>query len=136
MWLMTTQGFYSVVAHRTQADLFIVRARVRKDLAALERQLPGVEAEIYEDRSADYRWRVLVTREDWALAVSRLALEVDYANFKSAVRDRQGARRANAYHRVWDVLTGLEPKFWKRYGASWKTTMLDDDLFERESGNV
>jgi hypothetical protein len=35
MWLVTTQGFYSVVAHRGDPDRVLVRARVREDLEAL-----------------------------------------------------------------------------------------------------
>src|SRR2546430_6376685 len=39
MWLITTQGFYSVVAHRDQPDMLLVRARTSDDTAALKRQI-------------------------------------------------------------------------------------------------
>ena len=40
MWLFTTQGFYSVVAHRRDPDRLLVRARAREDLEALRDQIP------------------------------------------------------------------------------------------------
>ena len=33
MWLLTTRGFFSVVAHRNEPDAVLVRARARIDLA-------------------------------------------------------------------------------------------------------
>ena len=38
MWVMTTQGFYSVVAHRDEPDSVIVRARTSEDIEALREQ--------------------------------------------------------------------------------------------------
>lgn len=114
MWIATTQGFYSVVAHRTEPGMMLVRARAKRDLQNLDRQLPGALDRITQDRNADYPWRLLASREEWTLAFARLMQEVDYDNFKSAVgkRDR---RREGIYHRVWDVLTDIEPNFRKRY---------------------
>ena len=59
MWLITTQGFYSVVAHRRDPDKLIVRGRVREDLEALREQIP--ELRVFSDPDADYRWRAVVT---------------------------------------------------------------------------
>lgn len=106
MWLMTSQGFYSVVAHRGDASLVVVRSRTREDLLALRTQIPKLE--LWEDASADYRWRAKVTREDWRAAVADLAAAIDYGNFKTEVARRQGARRAAAYERVWSTLRALQ----------------------------
>jgi hypothetical protein len=115
MWLMTTQGFYSVVAHRDLPGVMLVRARAKADLIALDRQIPGLEARITCDERADYLWRAAASREEWALALARLANEVDYDNFKSAVAARQGHKRAGVYHAVWSALTRIEKGFAKRY---------------------
>lgn len=61
MWLITTQGFYSVVAHRNRPDILLVRARAHADIEALRDQI--LDLEPYEDPRADYRWRTEVSRE-------------------------------------------------------------------------
>src|SRR5262245_28238814 len=106
MWLLTTQGFYSVVAHRRDPQRLIVRARLREDLEALREQIPALR--VYSDRDADYRWRALVTRAEWVAAVAELATELDYDNFKRAVAERQGRDRQRLYHRVWATLRELQ----------------------------
>lgn len=106
MWIATTQGFYSAVAHREHPDFVIVRARSRTDLEALRKQIPEIEP--FEDRTADYRHRALVSRSEWVAAVAQLASEIDYDNFKSAVATRQGAKRAGIYGRVWADLLEIQ----------------------------
>jgi hypothetical protein len=107
MWIFTTIGFFSVVAHPGGADALMVRARVREDLVALRRGLlPDIEIERTPDR--DYRYRTVVSREDWAHAAERLAAGIDYANFKDAVAERQGHDRAQRYGRVWSVMHALQ----------------------------
>lgn len=115
MWLMTTQGFYSVVAYRGTADTMLVRSRAKGDLTNLDRQIPGISRRISKDKRADYLWRATCSREEWALALARLAAEVDYDNFKTAVAKRHGHKRAGIYHAVWDALTRIEKGFAKRY---------------------
>ena len=106
MWLLTTRGFYSVVADRSDPDRLLVRARTREDLEALE---PFVEnLRIHETRAADYRWRTFVSSPDWARAVVALVEEIDYPNFKAEVERRQGRDRAEVYHGVWRVLGRLQ----------------------------
>lgn len=142
MWIMTTEGFYSVVEHRQDQDLLLVRSRARVDLENALRELDGTlsgDTTITNDRRADYPWRMIVQREDWALAVARMTHAIDYDNFKSAVA-RTGAggyKRSGIYHRVWSVLTSMEPNFDRRYygprapkwsRASSLTTDVHDDL--------
>jgi hypothetical protein len=107
MWLLTTQGFYSVV-HRDpdKPDTLLVRARTRADIEALRQQIPNIEP--IETSSADYRWRAAVSREAWAHAAAELAAEIDYDNFKNAVKRVQGPDRAGVYSRVWDALYELQ----------------------------
>ena len=106
MWLVTTQGFYSVVAHRTRPEHLLVRARAREDLEALRLQIPSIE--LNEDPSADYRWRAEVHREDWRRALIQLVDRIDYDNFKDAVARRHGMKREAVYHRVWRELLRLQ----------------------------
>lgn len=106
MWLTTTQGFYSVVAHREDPDTLIVRCRTREDLEALRSQVPGLDP--FEDPAADYRHRAHVSRAEWLAAVAQLTTEVDYDNFKSAVARTQGHDRAALYAGIWAKLLELQ----------------------------
>lgn len=106
MWVVTTQGFYSVVAHRDDPDRVLVRARTREDIEALRGQIPDLEP--FEDPDADYRWRAVVERSAWARALAELGEAIDYDNFKSAVGDRQGRERARLYGRIWGELLSLQ----------------------------
>ncbi len=107
MWLFSTLGFFSVVAHRDHPDALIVRARVRGDLESLRDELlPDLELEELE--TADYRFRAHLSRDEWAHAAERLAASVDYDNFKDAVARRQGDDRAHRYLQVWSVMRELQ----------------------------
>jgi hypothetical protein len=106
VWLITTQGFYSVVAHRSDPELLLARARTREDIEALATQIPGITP--FEDRDADYRWRAEVTRAQWRDALVELAGAIDYDNFKGAVGRQQGMEREAVYHRVWRELLRLQ----------------------------
>jgi hypothetical protein len=106
VWVFTTRGFYSVVAHRTRLGYVLVRARTREDLEALAHLLRDVTIE--EDEGADYRWRAAIKKSEWQDAVARLAGDIDYDNFKNAVAERVGVSRAALYGDVWAVVRGLQ----------------------------
>lgn len=107
MWVTSTRGFYSAVAHRDAPELVLVRARVREDLQALGELIGPLE--ILATPDADYPFRAAVPRERWSAALVLLAAEIDYDNFKNAVAERQGSRREAVYHRVWAALRELRP---------------------------
>ncbi len=107
MWLMTTQGFYSIVKHTTLADRFMVRSRARKDLENLLALLEngGHAAEIFETPHSDYAYRILVTGKQKAKILEVLGEEIDYSNFKSEVGRRPDqADKLDAYHEIWAVM--------------------------------
>lgn len=108
MWLITPEGFFSAVEKPgDRADgMLTVRTRNRADIKALKRYFP--DAKPYRVRYSDYEWRIRVPKDEWAQAVARMALEIDYSNFKNEVTRRQGRERHDIYSRVWSVLLGLE----------------------------
>ena len=106
MWVITTRGFYSVVADLEDATKLLVRGRAQEDLVALSDLVSNLR--IVETPDADYRWRASVDRAAWAAAVTHIAGEVDYPNFKSAVAERQGWARAELLHDVWSTLRRLQ----------------------------
>lgn len=107
MWLLTPIGFFSAVCKPGDAGLTI-RSRVAGDLDALRNQyLPTLSA-TQAGGGSDYPYRARCSHEDWASALSRMALDIDYANFKTEVAKRQGYERAHVYSEVWSALHKLQ----------------------------
>lgn len=110
MWILTPFGFFSVVQKPEDkaAGTLTIRARVKADLDALrEKYLPDMGV-IVTGAGTDYKYRAKVPRDALAKAAQQMVLDLDYSNFKNEVGKRQGAKRANVYHKVWDVLYTLQ----------------------------
>lgn len=110
MWVITNIGFYSIVEkpEDKEESLLTVRARVKSALEQLrDRYLPTLGA-ISEDAGTDYKYRAKAPRLELASALSQIALDIDYSNFKNSVAEKQGADRSKLYHGLWDVLYGLQ----------------------------
>lgn len=107
MWIFTTLGFFSVVAHRDDQATVLVRAPAREDLEALRnRHISGHHTLEWE--GSDYRFRLVASRDDWAHVAREFAAGIDYSNFKDAVAERQGTSRARLYSPVWQTMFALE----------------------------
>lgn len=103
MWLFSKQGFVSIVKDRYCKDGQVtVRARIRDDLVSLLEKMNKDRPEILEISHADYRFRAIVAQDDFALAVARAVMEIDYDNFKNtACPPGKDTERMIAYHRCW-----------------------------------
>jgi hypothetical protein len=112
MWVVTDRGFYSVVEHRENSQMLIVRCRAHGDMQALAKLIDGLD--VFRDDFADYPWRAVVSRRQWADALGKLVASIDYDNFKDSVKKRQGPKRAGVYMRVWSALTALESRSQRR----------------------
>lgn len=135
MWVFTTRGFFSAVQHRKHPNRVLVRARTEGDIRALK---DLIDAEPYRLTKSDYEWRIDCPLADWVKAVSVMATEIDYDNFKHAVGKRQGQKRSSVYMRVWGALLELEPGWrgWSRWtygkgGKSKKNGKGQGRLFNR-----
>ena len=84
MWLYISGGFVSVVAHRTEPEHLLVRARHPDHIAAL---LP--DAEVTHLPSADYPYRTVARRGDVHRALTTYLLNLDYDNFKASIDDHE-----------------------------------------------
>lgn len=110
MWLITPEGFFSIVQKPGDCagDTLTVRARVRGDLEALRRQhLPGL-GDILEHQGSDYRFRAVAPRAEVAAALAGMVEHLHYDNFKDEVARCQGPTRAHLYHKVWSTLLSLQ----------------------------
>lgn len=128
MWCFTPIGFFSATLTnpsyadlplRQQTNHIMVRARVRADLERLitlyaEMGLTQEEGPtIFDLPGHDYPYRVILRPANWTSLVARLADDIDYSNFKSAVEARQetpeaGKARHDLYMKVWSVMHSAE----------------------------
>lgn len=132
MWLCTKYGFFSV--KRDREDRYFIRARVRQDLVnlcdemantfgsdtedpahvRLALEAPGYEpfdaSEAIQDwPTADYRFRLIVSKEALDAIFDRFADSIDYPNFKAEVsRHADQRRHLHLYHEVWGVMARLQ----------------------------
>jgi hypothetical protein len=95
MWLFVKNGFLSIVQHRDQPDMLIVRARVRGDI---EHYFPKAKVERTEDH--DYLYRAVLPKHQVATRLFDAVLDIDYPKFKPAVTDK---RRQAYYFDIWDT---------------------------------
>lgn len=107
MWIFTKQGFYSVVQDFRDPSMLLVRARTRDDLERLSGGLRG-RPDILTTPDADYPYRLLAAREDFASWLASSAAAVDYTNFKAAVAQSMGPARSGLYGKVWSAMRELE----------------------------
>lgn len=120
MWIQTRHGFFSIVEHREDVNTVLIRARDRDDLVNLcgvaadwkrKENGPrpaGFEADrIIRDDAADYLWRLIVPRGAWREVSDWLMLDIDYDNFKNAVKEKNPSR-ATLYMRIWTTLYEIQ----------------------------
>ena len=110
MWLLTTEGFFSVVekTEDRESGLLTVRARTRADLDCLrESDLPEL-GPANSGQGGEYPFWAKVTRAACAEGMKRMVERLDYPSFKNAVFTRQGPHRARVYGKVWRDLIELE----------------------------
>jgi hypothetical protein len=108
MWLFLPTGHYSVVVHRDDPSRVIVRSRESKPLEAVRAvalcggfRVPEIE----RNDAADYRYRVTVSRDLWALFVAQAVADMRASNFKAeAERVRGRDAYTRALHTIWGVL--------------------------------
>lgn len=94
----------SVVAHDDRPDDLLVRARAHSDLKAL---VPK-GTEIWRDDMADYPWRAVVPRSDFAAVMATAIAAIDYRNFKNRTYETLGPERTHLLYDVWATLTKIE----------------------------
>lgn len=109
MWIFTGFGFFSVIEHRDDPKLLYVRARVKGDLEQLKAKcLPNLGDIAETPTGADYPYRALAWRTEFADAMSKAVFDIDYPNFKSGVTKTQGSARHDLYMKVWSVMKTAE----------------------------
>lgn len=114
MWIFTKYGFFSAVSGKQEdgsimPDLMVVRARERVHLERLVKRF-CLDAVITTTPNRDYACRIVISKSDWILVMARLAGEIEYDNFKTAVKNYQGPTHyEQVLHHVWDTVGSLQP---------------------------
>lgn len=120
MYLHTKYGFVEVDAwdgqplplktHQREVDglllrspvVVVVRSRQRRTIAALLDFAPSdTDRKIFKSPPGwDYEYRVYLTPDEWAMVMARIALDLDYRNFKSWTTKNSPKQHALA-HAIW-----------------------------------
>ena len=106
MWLFTKYGFFSVIKrkHRPQDKDYQVRGRERNDLENLRKVL-HIEEPVLETPRGDYRYRILVDKEQLHQLMYTLVEELDYENFKKTMSSYPDQKqKMEAYNEVWGIM--------------------------------
>lgn len=103
MWLFTNIGFFSVVQKHNDSFL-TVRSRVKSDLDSLRtKYLPELSPSTGK-AGTDYPWRATISHAQFSAALGKIAMDINYVNFKDEIAHKQGKGRANRYMKVWSAL--------------------------------
>ena len=108
MWIFTREGFFSVTDNKRDVtgNTVMVRARVKGDLAKLIVAI-GSHPEIIETPKADYYYRAILTRREWAEYLTNTVMQLDYTNVKGTLAPT--GERHTAMMRCWDAMGELQP---------------------------
>ena len=118
MWIFTPQGMFSIVQHRQNPDVLLVRARCREDLQAFADSVLGAgngTVKIKRTPQADYRWRCTVPRDVFIRWLYGQAMGIRYPNFKAAVHGEPD--RDLAYTRCWHAMRDFQDNRVRAGGA-------------------
>ena len=82
MWIQFNNAFLSIVENRDNKLELLVRARIKGDI---EKIFP--EADVFEDDSADYKYRAFISKAKVAARMMLKMTEINYDNFKNSVKE-------------------------------------------------
>jgi hypothetical protein len=116
MWIALSNGWLSIVSHREQSEMLLVRARKH---AHTRCYFP--KAEIYTFADADYPFRADIMRTEVGEMISNYATEIQYDNFKDSVDEYD---LANSLGNVWHVMY--------EYGIPYRRNISSDKLLDGE----
>lgn len=102
MWVFLSNAFLSIVEHKDDPALLVVRARARTDLA---RVFPAHAGRVAHTPGGDYAFRASVPREEVAAALHAEVRRIGYTNFKDSVKE---ADRKAACLRVWNTMADFQ----------------------------
>ena len=100
MWIQFNNAFLSIVENRDNKLELLVRARIKGDIEKI-----FLEVEVFENDSADYKYRALISKAKVAARMMLKITEINYDNFKNSVKE---VERKNSYSNIWHELRKLQ----------------------------
>lgn len=100
MWLFTSEGFVSVVAHSEKPETLLVRARDEDSLLSL---VEATGATLRHTPSNDYPYRIEVLRTAYSAWLNDQVSNLDYSNYKAAM----GLSRPDFHSALADVWVAM-----------------------------
>ena len=100
MWIMTNNGYLSIVSKDCGPAELLVRARRAGDI---ERVFP--DAKVTRNTNSDYLYQAVLPRDVVKQALAAMIELIDYPNFKDSVKD---SSLHAAYVSVWCAMAGLQ----------------------------
>lgn len=100
MWIFLPNSFISVVQKPGDTDLLTVRARIKGDIESV---FPKAKVEV--NKGTDYKYRAKVPREEVAQVLHAQVMNLNWSNFKGAVKSR---KRHDAYMDVWSAMHAVQ----------------------------
>ena len=108
MWLFTQDGFLSIVRHRDDPEVLLVRARDRASLEEFGAKVGLPAAEIVTLPETDYRYRIVCGDGAVLSFLAQTVRELDYPNFKARVSQTRGPRWHSLLLRIWSATRSLQ----------------------------
>jgi hypothetical protein len=105
MWLFTSEGFASVVAHSEKPDTVLVRARDEGSLLSL---VESTGATLRHTPNNDYPYRIEALREAFSAWLEDQVSNLDYGNYKNHIWSERPEFGA-ALHDVWVAMHQVTP---------------------------
>ena len=102
MWIFLPGSCLSVVQKPGDTDMLTVRARIHGDIEAV---FP--DAVVEADKGTDYKYRARVSRQAVAQVLHDQVMNLNWDNFKGAVKDR---KRHDAYMNVWRAMYAVQAR--------------------------
>ncbi|EMD0638833.1 hypothetical protein VPZ60_004249 [Salmonella enterica] len=102
MWFFGSDAFLSVVQHKTNPAILVVRARRP---GHIEKMFPDADVSTLDGR--DYQFRTELPREVVAARMQQYVMEMTATNFKDSVKEHT---YHNACYGVWQCMEAIQPK--------------------------
>lgn len=126
MWIYLPWGFFSVIRYRNE-PLVTIRARRKRDLERLREAYLPLMSDIAVDSGADYIYRAKASPLEFATAVARIILELNWSNVKAAAAVVGGPELTNVYHQVHLATKQLDDLRPGAAARSWDLPFLEDE---------
>ena len=85
MWVYNKDGSFRVVENLKDKNEVVVRSREMQGLLKADRYIHGGTERVSDTRHADYPYRFVCTKREWADYMHKSCEEIDYSNFKDAM---------------------------------------------------